>query len=274
MKAEQLMDALSHVDERYIQEAAPGGNRPAGRRLRYLAAVAAVAAALTFFQTAPGALALEHVKETAVGLIETLFPPKDMVLQIEGEVETLPHEAGGEMPEASVLGFVIYYDTERYRMTNEEGVFYIRPVVDLPSRETLRADNAALLAGLTDEEAETMLDTLLAEREALDAALPACELEIRRLPHVQPEEAAIESREEAATVWDSVTDVMESVEPVGWMFRMADGADWDAPREQRWFVSDGQDGTFQLSARYFQEAEEGHGARLLRILSTFEVLAP
>lgn len=274
MNVEQLMDALSNVDERYIQEAAPGGNRPAGRRLRYLAAVAAVAAALTFFQTAPGAAALEHVKETAAGLIETLFPSKDITLQIEGEAETQPHEAGGQIPEASVPGFAIYYDTERYRMTNEEGVFYIHPIVDLPSREALRADNEALLTGLTDEETETMLDTLLAERETLYEALPVCELEIRRLPCVQPGEAAQESREEAVTAWDSVTDVMDSVEPVGWMFRMADGADWDAHREQRWFVGDGQGGTFQLSVRYFQEAEEGHGARLLQMLSTFEVLAP
>ncbi len=57
------------------------------------------------------------------------------------------------------------------------------------------------------------------------------------------------------------------------MFRSDNGAAWDSPVERLYFVADGQMGTYQLAARYFLEAEEGHGARLAAMADTFEVVS-
>lgn len=281
MKADQIMDALGKVKEDYIMEAAPGRKKAKKPRIRWIAAAtAAVVVIVAFSQTTPGAAALEAVKETVTNFIETMFPPRDIPINVEGETETLPHEAGGQGPEiqddgtVTTPGFAIYYDTDRYVMTEENGVTYIRQIVELPTREEIRENNQALLEGLTEEEAEAKIDELLAQQEALYADLPACEIKIVHLPDVQPANAAQAAREEAAGTWESVTEVMDSEDPAGYYFSAATGEDWDSPREQVYFTSDGQDGAFKLTVRYFLEAAEGHGARLVQMLQTFEVIAP
>lgn len=280
MNADRIMDALGKVNEDYIMESAPNKRKTNKPKIRWIAAAVAVVTMLTFFQTAPGAAALEIVKETITNFIETMFPPKDIVVNIEGETEVLPHEAGGQEPEiqkdgiATTSGFAIYYDKERYIMTEENGATYIRQIVVLPTREEIRANNEALFEGLTDEEAEVKIDELLAQQKELYDNRPTCEIEIVHLLSIQPVNAAHTTRDEAASVWESVTEVMDSEHPIGYYFSASTGEDWDSPREQIYFTSDGQDGTFKISMRYFLEATEGHGARFIQMLHTFEVIAP
>lgn len=281
MNGEWILDALGNVEDAYILEAAPGLKSMARpRRKRWLAAVIAVAAVLVFSQTAPGAAALKLARETAAAVFETLFPPKEITVNVEGEAETTLHTPGGHLPEAAESdaperpGFVIYYDPDIYEMTETQDAVWVRPIPVEPDRAEIRRANAALFAALTAEEIEGKIDEILAERAAQSAALPPCELEICHLPESLSENAARAAREEAVGSWERVSDVADSEAPAGYFFSASSGDGWDAPCQQLIFTDDGQGGTFRITVRYFREAAEGHGARFLQMLQTFEVLAP
>lgn len=241
MNADRIMDALGKVKEEYILEAAPGKKKSRKPYIRWLAAVVAVVLLLTFFQTAPGAAALEVVKDVVTSWIETLFPPKEAPVNVEGETEMIYQEAGGQEPEVqhdgtvTVPGFAIYYDKERYTMSEENGVTYIR----------FDADND----------------------------LPPCEVEIRHIPALASADAAASAKREMEEKWDSVSEV-QNLEQGGVVFSFAAGTNWDSACGDMYFFSDGRDGCFQITARYFVEAAEGHGVRFGQMIRSFEVIDP
>ena len=242
MKADQIMDALGKVKEDYIMESAPGKKKNRTPHFRWIAAAIALIMILTFFQTAPGAAASEIVKEAVTSFIEALFPPKDIPVNVEGETEVIPQEAGGQEPEmqkdgtVTVPGFAIYYDTERYTMTEENGITYIRFV----------ADNE----------------------------LPSCEVEIKHIPDLLPEDAAEAVRTEMEQNWEHVSQVQNLEARDGVVFGFAAGTSWDSACGDVFFLSDGRNGCFQITARYFVEATEGHGVRFGQMVQTFEIIDP
>lgn len=177
------------------------------------------------------------------GIIEDMFPKKDIDISIEGETENIPHAPGGQEPSSQpdqpdvIPGFVIYYDTERYVMTEEDGVTYIR--FELPEE------------------------------------YPPCEMEIRHVPNTTTA-AAAESARTAALAdsrWQTVSEISSVEKPEGLHFSVCSGMQWDSAWENVYFVSDGQNGCFCIISRYFVEAAEGHGARFAAMLQTFEVVA-
>ena len=240
MKADRIMDALGKVKEDYIMESAPGKKKNKTPHFRWIAAAIALVMILTFFQTAPGVAALEIVKEAVTSFIETLFPPKDIPVNVEGETEVKYQEAGGQEPEMQedgtvvAPGFAIYYDTELYTMSEENGVTYIR--------------------------------------FATDNDLPPCEVEIKHISNVTPYNAAEAVRKEMADSWESVSEVRSLETREGLIFDFAAGMDWNSACGSVYFLSDGRDGCFQLTTRYFVEATEGHGARFSQMIQTFEVI--
>ena len=242
MKADKMMDALGKVKEEYIMESSPGRKQNKKPRHRWIAAAAVLVAIFLFFRTAPGAAALEIVKEGMASFIETLFPPKDIPVNVEGETEVIHQQAGGQEPEVqedgtvAAPGFAIYYDTERYTMEEENGVNYIRFVTDND--------------------------------------LPPCEVEIKHLADCMPADVAEAARKEMAESWEHVSEVSSLETPVGLIFDFAAGMNWDSPCGAVYFVGDGRDGCFQITARYFIEAAEGHGARFSQMIQTFEVIDP
>ena len=280
MNADQIMDALGSVKEDYILASAPGRKKTGKPKTFWIAAAVAAVMLLTFFRTAPGAAALERARVAVADLIEILFPPKDIEITLEGEREAVPHEAGGQEPltpgdgTAATPGFAIYYDPERYVMTEENGATYIRQMIVLPARKEVLENNKALFEGLSEQETEEKINALLAQQEEFYANLPVCEIEIVHLPDVQADDAAQTAWNEAAGMWERVTEVMESEVPAGYSFSTAAGGDWNSPLEQVCFASDGQNGTFRITARYFLEAAEGHGTRFMHMLRTFTVIAP
>lgn len=242
MKADRIIDALGKVKEDYIMESAPGKKKTNKPHIRWIAAVIALVMILTFFQTAPGVAALEIVKEAITSFIETFFPPKDIPVNVEGETEVQHQEAGGQEPEiqedgsVSVPGFAIYYDTETYTMSEEDGVTYIRFVTDND--------------------------------------LPPCEMEIRHIPNMAPADAAASTNKEMAESWDSVSEVRNLDAQDGYAFYFGAGTSWDSACGYVYFLSDGRNGCFQITARYFVEATEGHGSRFAQMVQTFEVIDP
>jgi len=280
VNSDRIMDALGKVNEDFIVESAPGKKWASKFKVRWIAAAISVVVMLAFFKTTPGAAALEIVKETITNFIETMFPPKGIKVTLEGYSEEVSHEAGGQEPllqndgTVTAPGFAIYYDTERYIMTEENDATYIRQIIVPPTREEIWKNNEALFEGLTEQEVEAKIDELLAQQEEFYANMPVCEIEIIHLPDIQPADAAQSARDEATSLWESVTEVMGSEQPIGYYFSASTGDEWNSPREQIYFTGDGQIGTFKISMRYFLEATEGHGTRFIQMLHTFEVIIP
>lgn len=241
MKEERIIQALGQVRDEYIIEAAPVRKKEKRRALRGLAAAfAIVLLGALFLQTAPGAAAAEYVVEKVSSLIETLFPPKDITIMVEGAPVEGQYSAVGQEPEAgetgteATPGFAIYIDSENYTMTEENGVTIIRPVNFYPD-------------------------------------LPTCGMDIVHLPDITVQEAAEAARAEIPADWE-VSETEAWSMPDSLSFFARSGWEWDSACKQVFLISDGQQGVFQVTIQYFFEAAEGHGVRLLSMLQTFTLI--
>ena len=272
MKADRLMDALGKVKEDYIMESAPGRKKSNTPHMRWIAAAIAIVMLLTFFQTAPGAAALEFVKESVSRLIEAIFPPKDLIVMPEGTPEVVHHEAQGRDPDAESPGFVMYVDTESYVMTEENGVYYVRQKPIEYDREEIRRQQAALLEGLSPEEQENAIDARIQELKDFYAALPANEIEIREVADKEFSSYAEEVRNQMSTSWKVTADLTWIDKPLAYTFDASGGDAWDSPCEVHYFVDNGKQGTYHIVARYYLEAAEGLGMRFTAMIQTFEVV--
>lgn len=253
-------------------ESAPGKKKTGMPHFRWIAAAIALVMILTFFQTAPGAAALEFVKESVSKLIEAIFPPKDMIVMPEGNLEVVHHEAQGRDPDAESPGFVMYVDTESYVMTEENGAYYVRQIPIEYDREEIRRQQAALLEGLSAEEQEEAIDARIRELEDFYAALPSNEIEIREVADKEFSAYAEEVKNQMSVDWDITEDIIWIDKPLAYTFSVSGGNAWDSPCEVHYFVDNGKQGTFHIVARYYLEAAEGHGTRFATMIQTFEVV--
>ena len=144
MKEERILHLLGEVDEKYIAEAAPKETQKKKPVLRRLMIVAACLGLLLTLGCAAVAVSPE-VRAAVQSIIEILFPPKEVTVTPEGLPESVPHTAQGQEPTEDAPGFAIYVDEGGYEMTEENGVFVIRPKKSSLSREDVRQNNFALL---------------------------------------------------------------------------------------------------------------------------------
>ena len=272
----ELLDILGGVQEKYILEAQQlrtGGRKPRHPRyLRQLAAVIALILILTvFLNTAPGAAAVEYVKEKVTGLIEALFPPKKMTINIEGMEYEGDYAAGGVEPEATgeapQPGFAIYYDVDSYTMVKEGDITYIRPYLKPMTREEVLEIYGDSLSSLPEEERERQIASLM--NPQLTSSLPDCEIEIIHLD-IPYEQTVSQERAELEGQWE----ITEATAGNRITFSMCGGQQWDSPVEVRDYISDEQGGCFRITSRYYLEAAEGHGVRFAAIVDTFAVIPP
>ena len=241
MKEDRIINALGQVKDEYILEAAPKAGREKHHAFRGLAAALAIVLLGTLFlQTAPGAAAAEYVAEKVSSLIQTLFPPKEITIMVEGAPVEGQYSAVGQEPEAgetgadAVPGFAIYIDSESYTMTEENGVTIIRPVNFSPD-------------------------------------LPTCGMDIVHLPDITVQEAAEAAKAEIPSDWE-VSETEAWSMPDSLSFFARSGWEWDSACKQVFLIPDGQQGVFQATIQYFFEAAEGHGVRLLSMLHTFTLI--
>lgn len=271
MKEERILHLLGEVDEKYIAEAAPKETPKKKPVLRRLMIVAACLGLLLTLGCAAVAVSPE-VRAAVQSIIEILFPPKEVTVTPEGLPESVPHTAQGQEPTEDAPGFAIYVDEGGYEMTEENGVFVIRPKKSSLSREDVRQNNFALLEGLTVEEQEAFIDDQLAKQEAFYAALPPCEMEIRELEGTDLEAVATAIRTEMTQTWETVTEIEN--EDFRLSFLASDGTAWDAPQENHYFYPSGERRVYHIIIRYYSGAEEGHGYRFRTMLETFSVIDP
>ena len=273
MTSLDLLSILGGVKNQYILDAqAMRTGRKKRKTFPYVRQIAAILVLLlllsAFFRTAPGAAALEYVKQQVENLIETLFPPKEMSIYLEGfEVEG-SYAADGVEPElnedAATPGFAIYYDVDYYTMEKEGDVTYIR---SYNSRKKILDYYGDSLAQLPEEEREAEIERLMNEEP--DPRYPPCEIEIVHL-ELPFDQAAAKDQEELDGQWEVQQTVFEDKV----MLHMQNGREWDSLVEDRSYVSDGQGGCFRIISRYFFEAVEGHGMRFAAMVRTFTVIPP
>lgn len=272
----ELLDILGGVQGKYILEAQQlraGGRKP--HRLRYMRQLAAVITLILiltlFLNTAPGVAAVEYVKEKVTSLIETLFPPKKMTINVEGMEYEGDYAADGVEPEVTAEapqpGFAIYYDVDSYTMVKEGDITYIRPYLKSMTREEVLEIYGDFLSSLSEEEQERQIASLMNPQAA--PSLPNCEIEIIHLdiPYAQ---TASQERAELEGQWE----ITEAVAGNRITFSMCNGQEWDSPIEVRDYISDEQGGCFRITSRYYLEAAEGHGVRFAAIVNTFAVIPP
>ena len=271
-----LLDILGGVQGKYILEAQQlrtGGRKP--HRLRYMRQLAAVITLILiltlFLNTAPGAAAVEYVKEKVTSLIEALFPPKKMTINVEGMEYEGDYAADGVEPEVTAEapqpGFAIYYDVDSYTMEKEGDITYIRPYLKSMTREEVLEIYGDFLSSLSEEEQEQQIAFLM--NPQADPSLPNCEIEIIHLD-IPYEQTASQEQAELEGQWE----ITEAVAGNRITFSMCNGQEWDSPIEVRDYVSDEQGGCFRITSRYYLEAAEGHGVRFAAMVNTFAVIPP
>jgi len=243
----ELLSAMTHISSAYIDEAQRKlgyleAVKKSGKRksliLRRMAAVLAfVLAGMLFFQTPLGVAAAEMVQEKVAQLIEILFPAKDILVTPEGVTDVISHEAHGKEPSADSPGFAIYIDEARYAMSEEDGVWIVRP------------------------------------RE-YDPAWPVCELVIREVPNKDSQTLAQETWNGMLGSWETVSGIYRPLEPACLIFSVHNGDAWEAAIEDHCFYENGNAGSYHIICRYFVGIAEGHGTRLAAMRDTFTLIAP
>lgn len=272
----ELLEILGGVQEKYIlraQELRTSSKKV--RRFRHVRQIAAILALIliltAFVHSAPGAAAVEYVKEKITSLIEILFPPRKMIILIEGLEYEGDYVADGREPEstaaASKPGFAIYYDVDHYTMVKEGDATYIRPYQKPMTREEVLEVYGDNLSPLSEEERERQIAALMNPQP--DPSLPACEIEIVHLD-IPIEQAASQERTELESQWE----ITETAAGNRITFSMVSGDEWDAPVENRDYISDEQGGCFRIIRRYYLVAAEGHGVQFAAIVNSFAVIPP
>ncbi len=274
----ELLQTIGYAQDRYIldADAMPENQKHhlPKQLLRSIAAVLAIILALgLFLQTPVGAAAVETVKEQITRLIEILFPPKDLVIYVEGEPNTITHEALGQEPQTDSPGFAIYVDTDRYTMTQEGDVWFIRKIPVPIDREDIRDQESARLEGLSPEEQERLIDQRIAELEDFYAAHPPAEMEIREVSGTASQETAEQARASMEGQWRTISDI--------WSYRKDDqqevlsfNAFQNDFRESHHFIDSPGYGCYHVIMRFDWESAEGGAERLLQMLKTFTITAP
>lgn len=137
------------------------------------------------------------------------------------------------------VDFLIYVNEEQFSIREENGLYSIRSTNLLPQN------------------------------------FPQCGLDILHLAGTTPDAARANAENAARGYYAEIsTEALSIALPDSLYLRFSTGTAWDSEQAELWFVSDGQGGSFVLTARYFLEAEEGLGLRFRDMVSSFRVLSP
>lgn len=291
MKSEErLLELIGNIPEEMLDDVLNVKKICRSRKKRvFYGIVAAACMVVLFMRFVPaGQVMAAQIKECAEHLLEELFPPKVIPLSLEGMEENVPHEVYGELPKeaedfsretedvsgenADKAGFAIYVDTSTFELTEEEDCHIIRGKHTIYTREDAIRDNAALLAGLPEEELEQKIKEIVERTQEFYDNFPVGEIRIMQKQKASVEDVAGEMREEMSEHYADVSDIMFSEFPKGLYLRAAEGTAGDCEVQEVYFVDNGLGGVFVITASYIVEATEGTGARFHSMMETFRVL--
>ncbi|WP_432363139.1 hypothetical protein [Sporosarcina sp. UB5] len=185
------------------------------------------------------ALVLAFTLQTEPGLalikgIKDMFAPeKEIIQSIEGQDE--PTEV--HLNEGRNSEYIIYVDESRYKMIKGEDADIITTIEPLPEK------------------------------------YPEVSMEIRQYPTDKPETLVKEIEEKLKVEFPDLRDIETVSEPVEgfWLHGLTEST-WDGKVIDVYVISNGKDGSFVITKKYFLEAAEGHGARFYHMLQSFEII--
>ena len=237
----ELLDILGGVRGKYILQAQQLRSRePYVHRWSWKRTIVLFAAVLALMTMLCGtAMAVsEDFRNYVFDFIGIFLPPKTETILIEGLEEEIKYSSFGEIPDSNGPGFAIYYDYGDYTMTEENGVYYIRSIpVD-------GVDNSKY---------------------------PPCEMVIVH-SDTDWQTLCAQTREQMIPIWETVRDAAQYENPDRLVFTARNGAIWDSPVEDHFFLPDGNTGCYHITARFFLEAAEGHGCRFSAMIGTFTLI--
>lgn len=287
---ERLLELIGNIPDQMLDEALDvrkiGGS---GKKRVFYAIVAAACIVVLFIRFVPaGQVMAAQIREHVERLLEELFPPKDIPLQVEGIEENTTHEVYGELPEetkefpgktkgeagkgADKAGFAIYVDLDSFETAEEEDCYIIRGKRIVYTRQDAIRDNAMLLEGLSEEEKEQKIREIMEQRQAFYDSFPTEEIRITQKQEVSVEDAAREIKEEMSEHYANVSDIMVSELPKGLYLRADEGMAGECEVKEAYFVDNGLGGVFVITASYIVEETEGTGARFHSMIETFKIL--
>lgn len=188
-------------------------------------------------------IAFSFQTETGMALIdrikEMFVPEKEVIQSIEG----MDEETNVQLNEGKNAEYVIYIDEERYKMVKGEG--------DEPD--------------------------VITTKEELPEKYPEVSMTIEQVPDMGPDTLVGQYEEELKTEFPDLREVEEVTEPVeGYQLHgiKNGGMEWNDEVVHAYVTSNGQEGSFIITERYFLEAAEGHGARFYAMLQEFHIVEP
>ena len=162
------------------------------------------------------------------------MPQKKKIIQIiEGQDE--PTEV--HLNEGGNSEYIIYVDESRYKMIKGEESDIITTIEPLPEQ------------------------------------YPEVSMEIKQYPYDKPETLVKEFEEKLKIDFPDLRDVETVTAPVEgfWLHGLTEST-WDGKVIDVYVISNGKDGSFVITKKYFLEAAEGHGARFYHMLQSFEIV--
>lgn len=156
---------------------------------------------------------------------------KEIMQTIEGQEE----QTMFQLNKGSSSDYIIYVDESRYAMTHGKDSDVIAPIDSLP------------------------------------ADYPEVKIEIRKLDE-SPEAAVQQMESELKEDFPDLSSAEQVTEPAkGYKLHGTQGTDSKSKVITAYIVTNDDGGSFVITAHYFLEAAEGHGARFQYMIDTFEV---
>lgn len=167
------------------------------------------------------------------GIKDMFVPEKEIIQNIEGQDE----ETDVNLNVGANSDYIIYIDEESYKMIQGEDADIITTLEPLPEK------------------------------------YPEVSMEIRQFPNDLPADLVKIVEADLKKDFPELREIEEVTEPViGYLLHGLNGQDWDAKVVHTYVISNGKEGSFVITGKYFLEAAEGHGARFHHMLKSFEIV--
>lgn len=180
-----------------------------------------------------GVFTTTNTGQAFVQQIKQYFEPKK---QVQEHIEGTPEDKEIVLQDTK-SGYVIYIDEERYKLVEEEN----RDVI--------------------------------VTKEPLGDIYPEVSMSIEQSENETPEQAIARIKQELAGQYATVKEPEAVTEPLeATLISAIDGQEWDSPVAKVYVLSNEKGGSFIITAKYFLEASEGHGARFYYMLEQFTIV--
>ncbi len=174
-----------------------------------------------------------QVGHAIVSQIKEFFAPeKEIVQEIEGDKE----KTDVHLQQPAESNYIIYVDEERYEF-------------------------------IQGEES----DKIIMKHQPDD--IPEVSMEIKQLIDKSPEDIIKDIESQINKEYEIIRGPEKVTEPIdGWIIEGNKGEEWNSPVIRVYGISNGEEGSFIITQRYFLEASEGHGVRFDEMLKQFKIL--